>query len=828
MRRHIKKAGLGILAAAVCVTTVAVGVSQFGSQDKTAVVEEKVSATNDIVMHFKWTGDATPHLYYSNVNNAGGTNMSYPGVPMNAEGNGWYSYTISEVDSADLIISVPEVDYQTNSFGRNSGEYWYDEGRGWFSENPDGEKKTEKKDNAKEEGLIEVVSDASEVAASDGITVHFMSDWENASIYYWNAMPNDMTTSWPGDKMTKDENGDYTYTFEGASKINLLFTDGSQQTADLTVKSGEWWYNGKKWSNKRPDKTVIVPSSKGDFRDETIYFVMTTRFYDGDPSNNVFCWGDNPTDKANNDPGWRGDFKGLAEKLDYIKALGFSAIWITPVVQNASGVDYHGYHASNFKKVDSRYESSDYTYQDLINDAHAKGIKVIQDIVLNHTSNFGEENLYPLLIRDNSADLSSAEDCLKVSEEAIAKGIMPSQSEYDAAIPDDQYGYRLKALKSDDKDKEFIYHHEEKMEWEQYIVQTGSIAGDCVDLNTENKIVSDYLIDAYNGYIDMGVDSFRIDTVKHISRLSFNKEFIPAFKEHGGDNFYIFGECCCLVADKLNKGIPCITSFFYTWKENKEYPWGTREEREKSVFQNWEDNSSENANSVRKSDNAFLKNDNEYHEPDNSIRSGLDVIDFRMHHNFESAYSAFGSAGENEDDVYSDATWNVTYVDSHDYGPNCSLQQRYNKGEAAWAENLDLMFTFRGIPCIYYGSEIEFMAGEFCDPHFNSNTKRPYEPSGRAYFGDHIEGDVSVPDYGVYSGATGELANTLNSPLSKHLQRLNLIRRAVPALRKGQYSTKNVTGDGISYRRRYTSDSEDSYVLVNLFGQATFSNVLNG
>ena len=56
-----------------------------------------------------------------------------------------------------------------------------------------------------------------------------------------------------------------------------------------------------------------------DFRDESIYFVITTRFYDGDPGNNAQCW-----DGANanhGDPGWRGDFKGLIEKLDYIKAL---------------------------------------------------------------------------------------------------------------------------------------------------------------------------------------------------------------------------------------------------------------------------------------------------------------------------------------------------------------------------------------------------------------------------------------------------------------------------------------------------------------------------
>ena len=111
-------------------------------------------------------------------------------------------------------------------------------------------------------------------------------------------------------------------------------------------------------------------SEMRDFRDETIYFVMTTRFYDGDSSNNVQCW-DAQSYNQGDEP-WRGDFKGLIEKLDYIKALGFTSIWITPVVENASGYDYHGYHAYDFSKVDPRYESDGCTYQDLIDAAHAK------------------------------------------------------------------------------------------------------------------------------------------------------------------------------------------------------------------------------------------------------------------------------------------------------------------------------------------------------------------------------------------------------------------------------------------------------------------------
>ena len=136
--------------------------------------------------------------------------------------------------------------------------------------------------------------------------------------------------------------------------------------------------------------------SRTDFRDESIYFVMTTRFYNGDPSNDTQCWEAQQYNVG--DPAWRGDFKGLIKQMDYIKALGFTAIWITPIVTNGSGYDYHGYHAMNFSEVDKRYESEDVLFQDVIDAAHARGMKIILDIVLNHTGNFGEEKLCKLFI----------------------------------------------------------------------------------------------------------------------------------------------------------------------------------------------------------------------------------------------------------------------------------------------------------------------------------------------------------------------------------------------------------------------------------------------
>lgn len=167
----------------------------------------------------------------------------------------------------------------------------------------------------------------------------------------------------------------------------------------------------------------------------------------------------------------------------------------------------------------------------------------------------------------------------------------------------------------------------------------------------------------------------------------------------------------------------------------------------------------------------------------------------------------------------------MVYVDSHDYSPGPNDNIRFNEGTAQWAENLSFMFTFRGIPCLYYGSEVEFKAGKTIDPGGNG----PLKDSGRAYYGGYIKGNVTTSDFGTASGATGNLAATLSKPLVKHLQRLNKIRQAVPALRKGQYSTSGCSSTGgYAFKRRYTDSNTDSYVLVTINGPATFTNVLNG
>ena len=893
-----------------------------------------VTVTDKIIVHaynyttiWSWTKSTSQNF-------TGGT---WPGLAMEKENDAWYKFELP-LAAEMVIFSNKGAGQTADLVLPGAGEWWYKDGKWYDEDPTDNElpeiisftadKTTDVAGNVtftitasdnktlkKAEITINGVKKTAEFSSvSDTVTLVYDTSVLKNAEYTVSAVVCDGSLNVSAPKTlvitTKNENSPPVVAITGPSKIG---TGGKTQTyksssydPNGTIVSYKWVVTGAtiEGESDKSEVKVKFPENAGsqvqikltvtdddgasafvtkdavveqlkaiDFREETIYFAMTTRFFDGDKSNNVHCWDENATTPAD-DPAWRGDFEGLIEKLDYIKALGFSAVWITPIVENCSGLDYHGYHAMNLKKIDPRYGTgtsdvadAEKDFQRLIDAAHDRDMKIVLDVVFNHVGNFGETNLCKMFEKDYSANLENINECLKIPDDSELLKQFPT---YATMKPADQYGSRLALMKNTDyknHDYRNYFHHFGFGNWDNFSVQFFQMAGDCVELNTENPKVLEYIGDAYSKYIEMGVDAFRIDTGKHLSRLEFNyylnDRFIETAKSCGRDNFYMFTEICAKSSDVTYRGnVENLSPYFYTWKDTSDYGF-TMEDRdqfegviiypesattpkdEQAVLTDlsyWTrptvDGGTKtpvNALAVQKQgmdttdvrpnrpeSNNHLLNGNEYHEPDYTMRSNLDVIDFPMHWNFGTAQGAFGVRGG--DKYYNDATWNVVYVDSHDYGPGDQYEQRYQKDDIFWAENVDLMFTFRGIPCLYYGSEVGFMKGAIID-------KGPILPlceTGRAYFGDYLEGDVKASDFGEYT-ASGTVADTLNHPLAKHIQRMNKIRRAIPALQKGQYSTEGCSGS-MAFKRRFTDETLgiDSFVLVTISGDSEFKGLPGG
>lgn len=166
---------------------------------------------------------------------------------------------------------------------------------------------------------------------------------------------------------------------------------------------------------KTETKVNVVDRQKGadfDWDEAIIYFAVTDRFFDGNPSNNNPGYDTSATGPSSYHGG---DFAGLTQKLDYLKDLGVNTVWITPIVANdmkaglqtdVAGITswgYHGYWASNFEKIDSHLGTEE-EFKELLDAAHARGMKIMVDVVLNH-SGYGQEGYFNGLLKDEAGNL---------------------------------------------------------------------------------------------------------------------------------------------------------------------------------------------------------------------------------------------------------------------------------------------------------------------------------------------------------------------------------------------------------------------------------------
>lgn len=157
------------------------------------------------------------------------------------------------------------------------------------------------------------------------------------------------------------------------------------------VKPGEMTLNFKNGKAVKKVKYELKAREKrgeermGFTNADVLYMLMPDRFADGNPDNNDIK-GMNPYKTDRSQPSLRhgGDLEGIRSHLDYFKELGVTALWFTPVLENNSpGGSYHGYATTDYYRVDPRFGTND-EYRRLTDEAHAKGLKIVMDMIFNH------------------------------------------------------------------------------------------------------------------------------------------------------------------------------------------------------------------------------------------------------------------------------------------------------------------------------------------------------------------------------------------------------------------------------------------------------------
>ncbi len=328
------------------------------------------------------------------------------------------------------------------------------------------------------------------------------------------------------------------------------------------------------------DRRLATDSLRDDLTRERFYFVMADRFANGDPSNDTggfdvpadtpagdekYITGLDPTDTAYFHGG---DLQGVIDQLDYIEGLGTTAIWLTPSFKNkpVQGVGdtrsagYHGYWITDYTVVDPHLGTND-DMRALVDLAHDRGIKVFFDIITNHSadvitydeSEFDASGNLPYVSTDDQPYLRADgtpfddRDFAGPPEEV---GDFPEVDldsfPYTPIVPADEADLKVPDWLNDP----LLYHNRGVSTFAGESNTYGDFPSgpfsSLDDLWTEHPDVVDGMIDIYNAWVgDVGIDGFRIDTVKHVN-IEFWQQFTDGVIDYadsiGNDDFFMFGE----------------------------------------------------------------------------------------------------------------------------------------------------------------------------------------------------------------------------------------------------------------------------------------------
>lgn len=306
------------------------------------------------------------------------------------------------------------------------------------------------------------------------------------------------------------------------------------------------------------DAKLAAESARHDLTREQFYFVLPDRFANGDPRNDRggltgsrLETGLDPADKGFYQGG---DLKGLTDRLDYIKGLGTTAIWMAPIFKNqpvqGAGKDasagYHGYWITDFTQVDPHF-GTNADLERLIDKAHGKGMKVFFDVIANHTADvvdyreasysYLSKGAFPYLTKDGVPfdDKDYADGKKKFP--AVDTDSFPRTP----FVPDAKKNLKSPAWLNDPT----MYHNRGDSTFAGESSDQGDFFG-LDDLWTERPEVVEGMEKIYEKWVkEFDIDGFRIDTVKHVN-TGFWKQWATALDKYaaqrGRKDFFMFGE----------------------------------------------------------------------------------------------------------------------------------------------------------------------------------------------------------------------------------------------------------------------------------------------
>lgn len=236
-----------------------------------------------------------------------------------------------------------------------------------------------------------------------------------------------------------------------------------------------------------------------------------------------------------------GDLNGVTQKLDYIQDMGFNGIWLMPVFQSTT---YHKYDITDYMQIDSEYGSTE-DMQNLIEECHKRGIRIILDFVMNHTS---------------SQHLWFTQACEYL--EQLPQGAEPDEQE----CPYVGYYHFANEQKQD-------YYQVKNTDW----YYEGVFWSEMPDLNLENEQLRAELEQIASYWIGMGIDGFRMDAAMHFEEndATTNTEILNWFYEYclsQNPDFYMVSEVWAneaAIADYYASGTPSMFNFDLADKEGK-------------------------------------------------------------------------------------------------------------------------------------------------------------------------------------------------------------------------------------------------------------------